>query len=240
MTKHEFMTQLTSELHRRNVADAADITEEYAQHFTFKLADGYTEEEIAARLGDPAALAAQFENDSPTGTRRSPILTWLWLSFVDLFFGIFAVLLISFGVVLIACAAAFGLTGVCLIADLGRLPLVSLPPMPYWCGAILGFALLALCVLSVTGCLWYAAFCRQILRSFGRFHQNALAQGSGRAALPALPLAPQLAAKKKRHLRQTALISLLLFAVCFVLGYAACSLSAGSPEFWHTWGWFLN
>ena len=37
-----------------------------------------------------------------------------------------------------------------------------------------------------------------------------------------------------------ALISLLLFAVSFVLGYGACTLSAGSFQFWHVWGWFLN
>lgn len=58
MTKNEFMARLTSELQKRNVADAADVVEEYEQHFAFKLADGYAEEEIAARLGDPAALAA--------------------------------------------------------------------------------------------------------------------------------------------------------------------------------------
>lgn len=29
MTKHEFMTWHTNELHKRNVADAADIVEEY-------------------------------------------------------------------------------------------------------------------------------------------------------------------------------------------------------------------
>ena len=46
MTKHEFMARLASELHKRNVADAADVTQEYEQHFAFKLADGYSEEEI--------------------------------------------------------------------------------------------------------------------------------------------------------------------------------------------------
>ena len=53
MTKHEFMARLASELHKRNVADAADVTQEYEQHFAFKLADGYSEEEIAAKLGTP-------------------------------------------------------------------------------------------------------------------------------------------------------------------------------------------
>ena len=108
MKKHEFMTRLANELHKRNVEDAADVLEEYEQHFAFKLADGYSEEEIAAKLGVPEELAAQF------------------------------------------------------------------------------------------------------------------------------------APKKKRRLRTPALVSLLLFAVCFVLGYAACALSAGSFQFWHVWGWFRN
>lgn len=50
MTKHEFMTRLANELHKRNIADSADVIEEYKQHFAFKLADGYSEEEIAAKL----------------------------------------------------------------------------------------------------------------------------------------------------------------------------------------------
>ena len=39
MTKHEFMARLASELHKRNVADAADVIEEYEQHFAFNLAN---------------------------------------------------------------------------------------------------------------------------------------------------------------------------------------------------------
>ena len=54
------MTQLENELRKRKVADAAGIIDEYGQHFAFKMADGYSEEEIAARLGDPTALAARF------------------------------------------------------------------------------------------------------------------------------------------------------------------------------------
>ena len=48
MTKHEFLNRFSNELNRRGVADAEDIVEEYAQHFAFKQADGYSEEEIAA------------------------------------------------------------------------------------------------------------------------------------------------------------------------------------------------
>lgn len=71
MTKNEFMTQLTSELHRRNIADSADVIEEYEQHFAFKLADGYTEEEIAARLGDPVALAGSSARATHRSRRRA-------------------------------------------------------------------------------------------------------------------------------------------------------------------------
>ena len=72
MTKAEFMTRLESELRRRNVADKADIIEEYEQHFAFKLADGYSEEEIAARLGTPEELASQFNAaDAPAAAGPS-------------------------------------------------------------------------------------------------------------------------------------------------------------------------
>lgn len=73
MTRNEFVTQLTAELHKRNVA--ADVVEEYQQHVSFKLADGYSEEEIAARLGDPVALAAQFGEAEAGEKRYSAVLT---------------------------------------------------------------------------------------------------------------------------------------------------------------------
>lgn len=73
MTRNEFVTQLTAELHKRNVA--ADVVEEYQQHVSFKLADGYSEEEIAARLGDPVALAAQFGEAEAGEKRHSAVLT---------------------------------------------------------------------------------------------------------------------------------------------------------------------
>ena len=170
--------------------------------------------------------------------RRSAVLTWLWLGWADLFFGLFSALLLSFGAVLAACVLSFGAAGVCLVGNLRTLPYIMLPEMPCWCGAILGLSLLALCVLSVVGCIWFFAFVRQIWRAYGRFHHNALAPSHGAAVLPELPIAPQFAPKKKRQLRTTALIALLLFAVCFVLAFAVCALSAGSFQFWHVWGWF--
>lgn len=65
MTKTEFLTRLGAELKARKVADMDDILGEYSRHFDYKLADGYSEEEIAARLGSPEELAAQFESEAP-------------------------------------------------------------------------------------------------------------------------------------------------------------------------------
>lgn len=239
MTKHEFMTRLSEELKKRGVADVADVLEEYEQHFTFKLADGYAEEEIAAKLGDPAALAAQFgETDAPKQKRGNKPFVVVGLGLADLFAGLFFLLLAAWELVMGAACAAFAGVAVCLLGGLN--PYGLLPAMPYWCGAILALAFAALAVLMGVGCGYYAAFLRQLVRSFGRFQHNALAGANGEAALPPLAINPQFSAKTRRRLRTTALVSLALFAACFVLSYVVCTLSAGSFQFWHTWGWFLN
>ena len=86
MTKNEYLTSLKSELKKNGVADAAEILFEYEQHFAYKTADGYSEQEIAARLGAPDALAKQFAADSTegkTGGKKAVVMVGLGL--VDLF-----------------------------------------------------------------------------------------------------------------------------------------------------------
>lgn len=152
--------------------------------------------------------------------------------------GLFFVLLAGFGLVMAAAALCFAALAICLLGGWNIAGLI--PAMPYWCGAILALSFAALTVLLVVGCVYYAAFLRQLVRSFGRFQHNALASVSGEAALPALAINPQFSAKTRRRLRAAALISLALFAACFVLSYVVCALSAGSLQFWHAWGWFQN
>ena len=224
MKKNDFMQRLSDELQKRNVADAADILQEYEAHFAMKMADGYIEEEIAARLGDPTALAAQFDDAEETPEKKggSKPLVVAGLCFADVFAGLFFILLAAWGLVL---AAALG---------------GLLPELPYWCGAMLALTLAALAVLLAAGCVYFCAFLRQLMRSYGRFRKNALASASGEAGLPPLPISPQFSPKARRRLRTVALVALALFAVCFVLAYFVCSLSAGSVQFWHAWGWFAK
>lgn len=215
------------------------MTAEYEQHFAFKLADGYSEEEIAARLGDPAALAAQFgDTDAPKQGSGSRPLVVAGLCFADVFAGLFFVLLAAWELVMAAASVSFAALAVCLLGGLNVYALI--PAMLYWCGAILEIASASLAVLAGAGCVYYAAFLRQLVRSFARFQHNALASASGGAVLPSLSVSPRFSAGTKRRLRSVALVSLALFAACFVLAYVVCALSAGSLQFWHAWGWFLK
>ena len=238
MKKNEFLYRLTSVLEKNQITDAAEIIEEYEQHFAFKLADGYSEEEIAARLGDPEQLAMQYERGTSAAAKGSGVLTKIGLGFADVFAGLFFMLLAAAGVVIAAAAIVFTAVGVCMIA--GTSPYALIPPVPYWCGAIIGVALVALGILAAVGCIYYWTLIRQLVKSFGRFQHNAIAAATGKPVLPSLPAHVQLAPKTNRRLRSLALIALLAFAVCFILGFVACVLSAGTIEFWHTWGWFGN
>lgn len=237
MTKNEFMTRLANELHKRKVVDAADVVEEYEQHFAFKLADGYSEEEIATKLGIPEELAAQFEEtEALKKASGSKPFVVTGLCFVDLFTGLFFVLLAGFGIVMVAASLTFATLAVCLLGNLNIYGLI--PTMPYWCGAIFAISFAALAVLIAVGSVYYTAFLRQLIRSFCRFQHNMLSAASGKATLPALTISPQFSAKTKRRLRSVALFALALFASCFVLSCVVCALSAGALGFWHAWGWF--
>lgn len=236
MKKNEFISTLKSVLERNKISDTAEIVEEYEQHFAFRLADGYSEEEIASRLGDPKQLAMQYRQGTSSTTKHSGALTKIGLGFADVFAGLFFLLLALFGVVIAAASVAFAGLGVSLIG--GMNPWSLLPSMPYWCGAILGFALVALALLSAVGCVYYWSFLIQLGRSFLRFQRNLLASASEKPVLPSLPARAKLSPRTNRHLRNVLMIALLAFAVCFVLGYLSCALSAGSFEFWHAWGWF--
>ena len=160
------------------------------------------------------------------------------LCFLDIVSGLAFIALAAFGVVLAAAALAFAAAGVCLIGELN--PYGLIPAMPYASALVFALALLALCALTACGCIWYIAFLRQSVRAFCRFQSNALANANGRAALPALPMQPQLDRRCARRLRKVARVSLMLFAVLSIAGFALSAILAGAFEFWHAWSWFAS
>lgn len=238
MTKAEFLEIMSQGLKSCGAADAADILEEYEQHFAFKLADGYSEEEIVARLGDPKAITAQYEGVRAEKRSGKKAIAVIGLGAADVFFGLLCVLLYAWQIVMGALVLAFGAAAVALFAGIRESVVVYIPQMPYLCAVLLGAALAALAVLTAVGTVYFSAFVRQLMRSFGRFHQNTLATASGKAVRPSLPVYPQFAAKSRRRLRKAAMISAVVFAASFAAGAIACVFCAGGLEFWHIWGWF--
>lgn len=237
MTKTEFLSTLESALHKNGVRDASDILAEYEEHFAFKLADGFSQEEIAAKLGRPEELAAQFGAERPGEKRRGHrFLTGLGLGFTDFFASCCFVLLWAWELVMAAATVAFGVLAVCLLFDMNIRFLI--PAMPYWCSAIFGAGFAALTVLAACGSIYFAAWLRQLMRAFARFNHNAMAAASGEPILAPLPTYPLLSGKARRTLRRFALVSLGVFAILAVLGMIASMLSAHAIQFWHAWGWF--
>jgi uncharacterized membrane protein len=239
MKQNEYMERLAAALEERRVADSEEILSEYEAHFAFKLADGHAEEEIAARLGEPEAVAEQYlPGIAKKGSAGKKAAVVTGLVFADIFAGCFFLLLFVWVLVMGAFAAGCLSLSVSLAVGLEAAPII--PPMPYGCGLLFAAAFFSLAVLSAAGTIYCAAFVRQLLRAYGRFHANSMAGASGRAVLPALSSYPQFEAKSRRRLRSVALVSLAAFAVCAIASYVACALAAGSLGFWHVWGWFVT
>jgi uncharacterized membrane protein len=234
MTKQEYLEQLGAELDKNAVADAEDVLGEYEQHFLFKLVDGFTEEEIAVKLGSPAQIAAQFAGIPGVKKAKSgkKFFLVLWLTVI----GIFEVML--YGAFLWFIGALFcaslvpAALGVELIAGLNFLNI--LPPMPYSGAIVFGITLLAASVMLIVFAIYCLGYLRQMVRASRRWRKNMLHD----EALPMLPLSPQFKPKTRRALRSILLWAILIFAIGFVAGYAVLTIYTHSFGFWHALGWF--
>ena len=106
MNKTEFINTLTNTLKERRIQDIDEIVAEYEQHFSIKMADGYSEEEIAARLGDPKALGEQFDSETNKTATRSKAIVVIGLAFVDIIVVMLFALLFTWVIVMGAAAVA--------------------------------------------------------------------------------------------------------------------------------------
>lgn len=234
MTKLEYLTALQAELRKKNVADVEDIVTEYEQHFLFKLADGYSEEEIAAKLGAPEQIAIQFAGlpgeKKKKGGKKA--LLAIWLTFVGIFEVSLYIAFFCFVVALFGASLVPAVFGVELIAGINYMSL--LPPMPYGGAVVMGVMLLSMSVLLFISVLYCFAFLRQMVRASLRWHKNLMSD----EALPPLPLGPQFSPKGKRTIRGVFLWAVMIFGIAFVAGYATLAISAQNLGFWHALGWF--
>ena len=94
MNRAHFMAQLRDGLAGLHHTDISDIVADYESHFSDGAADGRTQEEVAAALGDPARLARELraeiglkrweEERSPSGAAAA-VFAVLGLGALDLF-----------------------------------------------------------------------------------------------------------------------------------------------------------
>lgn len=236
MKKNEYLGELKSELKRNNAADMDDIMSEYEQHFAFKMADGYSEEEIAAKLGVPAQIAAQFDSAKDIGKKMTGtnFFLKLGLGFTAIFEAMFHILFLAWDLVLAVLTLTFGVLGVCLISTLNISGLI--PYMPFLGSLILGISTLGLAAIFGVASVYCFVFLKQVIKASVRWHKNM----TSASALPPLPWNPQFEPKTRRTLRTVLLWAVAVFGVCFVLAFIVMTLSAGTMGFWHHWKWFVG
>ena len=236
MTKNEYLTQLRDQLKKNNVADTEDIISEYEQHFAFKLADGFSEDEIAAKLGSPQTIAAQFNSETKIDKSGSGgrVFVKIAMSFAALFEAMVYILFFCWVVVVAATSLASAVIGVCLIGHLNVYGL--LPNMPYLSALIFGICFFAFAVLLAAASYYFFAYTRQIIRASIRWHRNMTSS----TALPPLSWSPQFTNKTRRTLRAVLLWSVTIFGVSFALAFIVSELLSGALGFWHAWHWFVR
>ncbi len=233
MTKNEYLDKLRQELKKNNVADMCDIVSEYEQHFAFKLADGYSEEEIAAKLGAPESIAKQFDSTKSEASKGAGFFIRLGLGCTALFEAMFYILFFAWDLVMVGATVAFAVLGICLVFAMNISGLI--PLMPYLGSLLLGLSVLGLAGVFGTATIYCFAFLMQMIKASARWHKNML---SGNA-LPPLPFSPQFEPKTKRTLRNVLLWSVLVFGIMFVIAFTVMALQAGALGFWHHWHWFV-
>jgi len=74
VNKSEFIAAMEAQLLRLSKADRDDILNDYESHFVNGVAEGKTEEEVSAQLGDPVELAAVYMENLPAGAKGAPYI----------------------------------------------------------------------------------------------------------------------------------------------------------------------
>lgn len=233
MNKQEYMLELKKALKKLNIADINEILEEYEQHFINKLADGYSQEEITAKLGKPQLIAEQFAEDAGSPKHPAKAVFSIGFVFLDIIFGALSVLLYCWVIVLGAFSIGSLIIGADLVFNLQMIPYV--PLMPYSGALYFGMSFIALAVLSIAGTFYSHLTICQWAKAFIRFQKKSL----NNSPYPNLSLTPNLDLKKKRRIRMIMIISLMVLGIGSITGYIVLASYTGSLEFWHVLGWFV-
>ena len=237
MNKHTYLSELSGRLKSHNVAEIDEIIAEYDEHFVRKMADGYSEEEIAAKLGKPEEIALQFAaaGSKTENKKTNKVLVGIGLFFSDLFVIPFTILMYAWMAVLGVTSIATAVYGIGLIIR-PLLPenILIMPHMPYAGGAIWGVTMIAFGLLAAFATIYFGALTRQMGRVYRRWHKNMFSGGK----YPPYSMHPILKDHLRRKLRSLALIALVTLGASFIIGFMVMAISANALGFWHAWNWF--
>ena len=234
MNKQQYLNELGKALKAQKLPDIEEILAEYEQHFDAKLQDGFSEEEIANKLERPTVIAQQFaasgEGTSSGNTQHALLCTGLGI--LDVFAVMGLLLLAGLAIVFLVFSIVIFALGICLVFNLNIAGLI--PSMPYTGALTLGISCLGLGVLSFVGTIYSYLYICQWVRAYKKWHKNTVSGG-----YPSLPLHPSITGKCKRVLRTVTVISLIVFAIMFILSLIILFASVGFKPFWHELGWFV-
>lgn len=237
MKQDIFLSQLKKKLKEYKINDIEEILNEYDDHFKCKLEDGYSEQEICTKLGNPVELANQYLEGYEVIQSSKRIITIIGLIIMDIFTIQFFILFFAWVIVLLAFSISVLGIGISFFTAIN--PFGLIPYLPYWCGAVFGLSLFSLSILSLVGTHYSNIYLKQIIKKYFRFHKNSIKSSSNKPTLPSLPSSPQISKKHSRRMRFIFQLSLNAFAISFILGYAICAITAKSFEFWHVFEWFV-
>jgi uncharacterized membrane protein len=237
MTQETFLDELYHHLKTNRVQEPEEILEEYKEHFRQKRGDGYSEEEISARLGSAKEIAAQylFAHEAATSRKSSKIVTGIGLAFADILMVMFFLILYAWVAVLAGLTlGSFGMA-VVLIADFDLTSII--PYFPYLGKLLLGISTIALAFLSAAGTIYCSLYITQLARAYLRWHKKTMSFNS---AAPPLSKHPQMKHRLRRGLRNTVLIAVVVFAVSMIAAMFCLFAYADFHPFWHYWSWFVS
>lgn len=237
MNKQKFLDVLTKNLEKNNVDEINDIIEEYNEHFLRKMADGFSEEEIASKLGKPEDIAMQYESNTNTSTSKqeNKVLLTFGIGFADIFIVSFFTIVFAWDLALAILSIVFGFLGICFVVSPSFITgTTAIPYIPYWSGAILGISLIALGVISSVLTINCYMLAVKLGTAWMKWQKNVL---SGKNNIP-YSVFPLFNNSLRYKLRKIIMLSLAIFGVLFVIGFISMVLSSGRIEFWHAWRWF--
>lgn len=161
---------MKKELKLNNVEDIEDIISEYEEHFSFKLEEGFTEEEICRKLSSPKEIALQYTPKAEPINKFEKSTKVTGLTFMSIPLGMIYILMWASVIVLGAFSIVSLVTGFCLLTTINIAGLI--PYIPYFPAFVLSFACFGLAILSAIGTFYMFMYVKQWGKVYVRWCKN--------------------------------------------------------------------